>query len=64
MAALPGLRDVDLFLFYSYRYYQTFFGLPQVAARAVLVPTAEEDPAIELPVFAGAVPRCRAASST
>jgi glycosyltransferase involved in cell wall biosynthesis len=51
VAALPGLRDVDLFLFYSYRYYQTFFGLPRVAARAVLVPTAEEDPAIELPVF-------------
>ena len=49
--ALPGLRDVDLFVFYSYRYYQTFFGLPPVADRAVLVPTAEEDPAIELPVF-------------
>jgi glycosyltransferase involved in cell wall biosynthesis len=49
--ALPGLRDVDLFVFYSYRYYQTFFGLPPVAGRAVLVPTAEEDPAIELPVF-------------
>jgi glycosyltransferase involved in cell wall biosynthesis len=52
VAALPTLRDVDLFLFYSYRYYQTFFGLPRVASRAVLVPTAEEDPAIELPVFA------------
>jgi glycosyltransferase involved in cell wall biosynthesis len=52
VAALPGLRDVDLFLFYSYRYYQSFFGLPRVADRAVLVPTAEEDPAIELPIFA------------
>jgi glycosyltransferase involved in cell wall biosynthesis len=49
--SLPGLKDVDLFLFYSYRYYQTFFGLPAVKERAVLVPTAEEDPAIELPVF-------------
>jgi glycosyltransferase involved in cell wall biosynthesis len=49
--ALPGLRDVDLFLFYSYRYYHTFFGLPPVAGRAVLIPTAEEDPAIELPIF-------------
>jgi glycosyltransferase involved in cell wall biosynthesis len=49
--SLRGLRDVDLFIFYSYRYYQTFFGLPTVADRAVLVPTAEEDPAIELPVF-------------
>jgi glycosyltransferase involved in cell wall biosynthesis len=50
--ALPRLEGVDLFVFYSYRYYQTFFGLPKVAGRAVLVPTAEEDPAIELPVFA------------
>lgn len=50
--SLPRRRDVDLFVFYSYRYYQTFFGLPPVASRAVLVPTAEEDPAVELPVFA------------
>ena len=49
--ALDDLTDVDLFVFYSYRYYQTFFGLPTVSDRAVLVPTAEEDPAIELPVF-------------
>ena len=50
--ALDSMRDVDLFVFYSYRYYPTFFGLPRVKDRAVLVPTAEEDPAIELPVFA------------
>ena len=49
--SLRTLDDVDLFVFYSYRYYQTFFGLPTVKERAVLVPTAEEDPAIELPVF-------------
>ena len=47
--ALPGIA-ADLFVFYCYRYYQTFFGLPPVAGRAVLVPTAEEDPAITLPV--------------
>jgi glycosyltransferase involved in cell wall biosynthesis len=52
VAALKTMRHVDLFVFYSYRYYHTFFGLPAVASRAVLVPTAEEDPAIELPVFA------------
>jgi glycosyltransferase involved in cell wall biosynthesis len=51
VAALPGMADVDLFVFYSYRYYQSFFGLPPVKDRAVLVPTAEEDPAIELPIF-------------
>lgn len=49
--ALPSMRHVDLFLFYSYRYYQSYFGLPKVADRAVLVPTAEEDPAIHLGIF-------------
>jgi glycosyltransferase involved in cell wall biosynthesis len=44
-------RDVDLFVFYCYRYYPSFFGLPKVAERAILVPTAEEDPAIRLPIF-------------
>jgi glycosyltransferase involved in cell wall biosynthesis len=48
--ALPGWA-ADVVVFYSYRYYQSFFGLPVVADRAVLVPTAEEDPAVELPVF-------------
>ena len=44
-------RDFDLVLFWSYRYYHAFFGLPLVADRAVLVPTAEEDPAIQLGVL-------------
>jgi glycosyltransferase involved in cell wall biosynthesis len=52
---LRGVRRAalhsDLFLFYCYRYYPTFFGLPPVKSRAVLVPTAEEDPAVQLPVF-------------
>jgi glycosyltransferase involved in cell wall biosynthesis len=48
--ALPSW-PADVVVFYSYRYYQSFFGLPVVAGRAVLVPTAEEDPAVELPVF-------------
>jgi glycosyltransferase involved in cell wall biosynthesis len=41
----------DLVLFWSFRYYPTYFGLPMVADRAVLVPTAEEDPAIKLDMF-------------
>jgi glycosyltransferase involved in cell wall biosynthesis len=49
--ALPSW-PADVVVFYSYRYYQSFFGVPAVADRAVLVPTAEEDPAVELPVFA------------
>jgi hypothetical protein len=43
--------EYDRVLFWSYRYYQSFFGLPLVAPRAVLVPTAEEDPAIALDVL-------------
>lgn len=38
--------EYDWILFWSFRYYQTFFGLPLVASRAILVPTAEEDPLI------------------
>lgn len=48
--ALDG-EAADLVIFYCFRYYQTFFGLPRVRGRSVLVPTAEEDPAVRLPVF-------------
>ena len=41
----------DVVIFWSYRYYPAYFGLPIVADRAVLVPTAEEDPAISLDVL-------------
>jgi len=44
-------REFDRILFWSFRYYQTFFGLPLVADRAVLVPTAEEDPVIRFRVL-------------
>jgi glycosyltransferase involved in cell wall biosynthesis len=44
-------RDYDLVLFWSFRYYQSFFGVPIVAERAVLLPTAEEDPAIRLEIL-------------
>jgi glycosyltransferase involved in cell wall biosynthesis len=47
----------DFFVFFSYRYYHAFHGSREVADRAVLVPTAERDPAIGLglfpPVFRG-----------
>lgn len=38
----------DLVLFWTFRYAPSFFGLPLVASRAVLVPTAEDDQAIQL----------------
>ena len=50
--AVAGARGgFDRFFFYCYRYYQTYFGLPAVRDRAILVPTAEEDPAIGLQIF-------------
>ena len=36
----------DRVLFWSFRYFPTYFGLPLVADRAILLPTAEEDPLI------------------
>jgi glycosyltransferase involved in cell wall biosynthesis len=36
----------DRVLFWSYRYFPTYFGLPLVADRGILLPTAEEDPLI------------------
>ena len=41
-------REFDLVLFWSYRYYDAYFGLPIAADRAVLLPTAEEDPLIHV----------------
>jgi glycosyltransferase involved in cell wall biosynthesis len=40
--------EYDRVLFWSFRYYHSYFGVPLVADRAVLVPTAEEDPAIHI----------------
>jgi glycosyltransferase involved in cell wall biosynthesis len=41
----------DLVLFWTYRYAPSFFGVPIVKDRAVLVPTAEEDRAIDLDIL-------------
>ncbi len=56
---LPGLVDYlrahggefDVVLFWAFRYAEVFFGLPEVADRAVLVPTAEDDPVIRLSIL-------------
>ncbi|GAB4153494.1 MAG: glycosyltransferase family 4 protein [Candidatus Promineifilaceae bacterium] len=42
----------DLFFFFTYVYATTYFGLPLVAAKAVLVPTAHDEPYLYLPSFA------------
>jgi glycosyltransferase involved in cell wall biosynthesis len=50
--AIAAARDrFDLFVFLSYRYYHSYFGLPTVREKAILIPTAEEDEAVGLRVF-------------
>ena len=41
----------DYFIFFSLRYYHAWHGLRAVAAKSVLVPTAERDPAMGLSIF-------------
>ena len=41
----------DYFIFSSYRYYHAYHGVRAVPGKAVLVPTAERDPAIGLSMF-------------
>lgn len=56
---LPGLidhlrehgREYDAVLFWAFRYAEVYFGLPLVAERAILVPTAEEDPVIRMSIL-------------
>ena len=43
--------DYDLVLFWTFRYFPSYFGVPLVEDRAVLVPTAEDDAAVHLPIL-------------
>jgi glycosyltransferase involved in cell wall biosynthesis len=44
-------REFDRILFWAFRYAETYFGLPLVHERAVLVPTVEDDPVIAFSVL-------------
>jgi glycosyltransferase involved in cell wall biosynthesis len=44
-------RQFDFFVFFSYRYYLAWHGMRTVPHKAVLVPTAERDPAAGLSIF-------------
>ena len=44
-------RDIDYFIFFSYRYYHAYHGVWAADRRAILVPTAERDAAIGLSIF-------------
>jgi glycosyltransferase involved in cell wall biosynthesis len=43
--------DYDYLFFFSYRYHHSYHGIRAAADRAILVPTAERDPAIGLGIF-------------
>lgn len=43
--------DYDCFIFFTYLYCTTFFGLPLVKEKAVLVPTAEDSPQLKYGIF-------------
>ena len=46
-------NDYDYFIFFSYRYYHSYYGIKATAAKALLVPTAEKDEVIDLEIFKG-----------
>ncbi|MCX6565140.1 MAG: glycosyltransferase family 4 protein [Candidatus Aminicenantes bacterium] len=41
----------DYFIFFSYRYWHSYRGIRAVPGKAILVPTAEHDPVIDLKIF-------------
>jgi glycosyltransferase involved in cell wall biosynthesis len=43
--------EFDFLIFFSYRYYHSYFGVRAAGSRALLVPTAERDSAIGLSIF-------------
>jgi len=43
--------DHDLFVFFTYLYYNSFWGLQEVKGRKILVPTAHDEPALRLGIM-------------
>lgn len=43
--------EVDGFIFFTYLYYTTVMGLPKVAKKAIMIPTAHDEPPIYLKTF-------------
>jgi glycosyltransferase involved in cell wall biosynthesis len=43
--------DYDYFLFFSYMYYHSYWGINTLPHKSILVPTAEHDPVIHLRIF-------------
>lgn len=61
LAHLETARDAyDGFIFFTYLYAPTVWGLPMVAGRALLVPTAHDEPPIRFGVYGDVFERPRA----
>lgn len=43
--------EYDVFIFVTYLYYLTVLGLPEVAEKAILIPTAHEEPYIHFQIY-------------
>jgi len=52
--------DHDFFLFVSFRYYPAFHGARAVPGKAILIPTAEREPAVGLSIFSPVIAGARA----
>jgi glycosyltransferase involved in cell wall biosynthesis len=44
-------NDYDLFVFWTYLYFPTYFGMPWVADKAIFVPLAHDEPTFHLELF-------------
>ncbi|MEM7798541.1 MAG: glycosyltransferase family 4 protein [Chloroflexota bacterium] len=43
--------DFDIFIFFTFEYASTFFGLPLVSDKAILIPTAHDQLNLRMPIF-------------
>jgi glycosyltransferase involved in cell wall biosynthesis len=44
-------KDHDMFIFFTYLYYNTYWGLKRIQGKKVLVPTAHDEPALHLGIM-------------
>lgn len=50
--AIEASKDeYDAFLFMTYLYYPTVYGIPKVKEKAILIPTAHDEPYLRIPVY-------------